>query len=113
MNIKINEFGKGEKDNNTPNIYHLRSRNKEGNFDSHDHPLIAERPAKSTTITTKEKKAQTTSPIAKEPISKVRESPKPLSSFSFEHESQKIRIPVPLSELAKNEYFKRSLSKLI
>jgi ribonuclease HI len=51
--------------------------------------------------------------VAKEPVSKVREPPKPLSSFSFEHEIQKIRIHVPLSELVKNKYFKRFLSKLL
>jgi len=113
MSIQINELGKGEKANNTPNIYHLRSKKKEGNFDSHDQPLIVERPAKPATITTKEKKTQNTSPTAKEPVSEVREAPKPLSSFSFEHEIQKIRILIPLSELVKNEDFKRSLSKLL
>jgi hypothetical protein len=113
MNSQFNELGKGEKSNNTPNRYHLRSKNKEGNFDSHDQPLIAEKPAKSVTITTKEKKNQNTSPTAKEPISEVRETPKPFPSYSFEHEIQKIRILVPLSELVKNEDFKRSLSKLL
>jgi hypothetical protein len=38
---------------------------------------------------------------------------KPPSSFDLEHEIQKIRIPMPLSELAKHEDFKRSLSKLL
>jgi hypothetical protein len=113
MNIQVNELGKWEKANNTPNIYHLRSKKKEGNFDSHDQPLIAERPVKPATITTKEKKTQDTLPTAKEPVSEVRESPKTLSSFSFEHEIQKIIILVPLLELVKNEYFKRSLSKLL
>jgi hypothetical protein len=50
---------------------------------------------------------------AKEPVSEVREPPKPLPPFIFEHEIQKIRIPVPLSELVKKEDFKRSLSKLL
>jgi hypothetical protein len=113
MNSQVNELGKGEKANNTPNRYHLRSKKKEGNFDSHDQPLIAEKPAKPATITTKEKKTQNTLPTAKEPVSEVREAPKPFPSFSFEHEIQKIRIPVPLSELVKNEDFKRSLSKLL
>jgi hypothetical protein len=113
MNIQINELGKGEKYNNTPNRYHLRSKKKEGNFDSHDHPLITERPAKPAIITTKENKTQNNSPSAKEPVFEVREAPKPLSSFSFEHEIQKIIILVPLSELVKNEDFKRSLSKLL
>jgi hypothetical protein len=113
MNIQVNELGKGENANNTPNRYHLSSKNKEGNFDSHDHPIIAEIPVKPATITTKEKKTKDTSPTAKEPVSEVREAPNPLSSFSFEHEIQYIIIPVPLSELVKNEDFKRSLSKLL
>jgi hypothetical protein len=113
INIQINELGKGEKAKNTPNIYHLRSKKKKGNFDSHDQPLIVERPAKPATITTKEKKTQNTFPSTKEPVSKVREDPKILPSFSFEHKIQKIRIPVPLLELLKNEYFKRFLSKLL
>jgi len=41
---------------NTPNKYNLRSKRKEGNFDSQDQPLIAERPTKAATTTTKEKK---------------------------------------------------------
>jgi hypothetical protein len=107
------QLGKGEKANNTPNRYHLRSKKKEGDFDSHNQPLIVEKPAKPTTITTKENKTQNTLPTTKEPVSEVREAPKPFPSFSFEHEIQKIRIPVPLSELVKNEDFKRSLSKLL
>jgi hypothetical protein len=110
MNSQVNELGKGEKSNNTPNRYHLRSKKKEGNFDSHDQSLIVKKPA---TITTKEKKTQNTSLTTKEPVSEVREAPKPLSSFSFEHKIQNIRILVPLSELVKNEDFKRSLSKLL
>jgi len=113
MNIQIHELGKGEKVGHTSNRYNLRSRKKAGDFDSHDQPLIAERPTKSATTTTKDKKTQNASPTVKEPVSKVREAPKPISSFNFEHEIQKIRIPVPLSELVKNEYFKRSLSKLL
>jgi hypothetical protein len=38
---------------------------------------------------------------------------KPPSSFNFEHEIHKITIPVPLSELLKHEYFKRSLSTML
>jgi hypothetical protein len=43
----------------------------------------------------------------------VREIMNPPSSFSFEHEIQKIRILVPLSDLFKDEDFKKSLSKLL
>jgi hypothetical protein len=35
------------------------------------------------------------------------------SSFNFEHEIHKITILVPLSELVKHEYFKRSLSTML
>jgi len=38
---------------------------------------------------------------------------KPPSSFNFEHEIQKIKIHVPLSELVKHEDFKTILSKLL
>jgi hypothetical protein len=113
INTQINDLSKGEKASNTPNRYNLRSKKKEGNFDSQDQPLIEERPTKAATTTTKEKKTQNASPTTKEPVSEVRETPKSLSSFSFEHEIQKIRIPVPLSELVKNEDFKKSISKLL
>jgi hypothetical protein len=86
---------------------------EEGDFDSPDHPLIAERPTRSAAAATKDKRAQSTLPVVKEPITEIREAPKPIPSFNFEHEIQKIRIPVPLSELVKNEDFKRSLSKLL
>jgi hypothetical protein len=113
MNSQFNEFGKGEKSKDTPNRYHLRSKKKEENFDIHDQPLIAKKPYKPITITTKEKKTQNTSPTTKELVPEVREAPKPFPSFSFEHEIQKIIILVPLSELVKNEDFKRSPSKLL
>jgi ribonuclease HI len=113
MSAQIHELAKEQRANHTSNRYNLRSRRKEGDFDSQDHPLIADRPTKTTTATTKEKKAQSASPAAKEPITEVREASKPIPSFNFEHEIQKIRIPVPLSELVKNEDFKISLSKLL
>jgi hypothetical protein len=43
----------------------------------------------------------------------VKEILKPPAYFIFEHEIQKIRIPVPLSELVKHEDFKRCLSKML
>jgi hypothetical protein len=106
-------LGKGERDSHTSNRYNLRSRRKEGDFDSLDQPLIEDRHTKTATTTTKEKKTQSASPAAKEPITEVREASKPIPSFNFEHEIQKIRILVPLSKLVKNEDFKRSLSKLL
>jgi hypothetical protein len=113
MSAQIHELGKEERAGHTSNRYNLRSRRKEGDFDSSDQPLIADRPTKTAAATAKEKKTQSASPAAKEPVTEVREAPKPTPSFNFEHEIQKIRIPVPLSELVKNEDFKRSLSKLL
>jgi hypothetical protein len=114
MNSQINELSKGEKENNSsPNKYNLRSKKKEGKSDTHDQPLVTENPAKDAVNCSKERKAQNLSPIAKDPVSEVREIQKPPSSFNFEHEIQKIRIPVPISELVKHEDFKRSLSKLL
>jgi hypothetical protein len=113
MNIQIHELGKGERAGHTPNRYNLRSRKKEGDLDFQDRPLIENKPAKPTTTITKEKKAHIALPTTKEPVAEVRQDPKPISSFNFEHEIQKIRIPVPLSELVKNEEFKSSLSKML
>jgi ribonuclease HI len=113
MSAQIHELGKEQRAGHTSNRYNLRSRRKEGDFDSSDQPLIADRPTKTAAATAKEKKTQSASPATKEPITEVREAPKPIPSFNFEHEIQKIRIPVPLSELVKNEDFKRSLSKLL
>jgi hypothetical protein len=114
MNSQINELSKGEKaKDSSPNIYNLRSKKNEGKSDILDQPLIVERPAKPAALTTKENKTHNISPTTKYPVPEVREIPKPPSSFIFEHEIQKIRILVPLSELVKNEDFKRSLSKML
>jgi hypothetical protein len=113
MSAQIHELGKEQRAGHASNRYNLRSRRKEGDFDSPDQPLIAERPIRSAAAATKDKRAQSALPVVKEPIIEVREAPKPIPSFNFEHEIQNIRIPVPLSELVKNEDFKRSLSKLL
>jgi hypothetical protein len=113
INTQINELSRGEKANDTPNRYNLMSKKKDGNFDNQDQPPVAERPTKAATNTTKEKKTQDASPTTKEPVTEVREAPKPIPSFNFEHEIQNIRILVPLFELVKNEDFKKSLSKLL
>jgi ribonuclease HI len=113
MSAQIHELGKEQKTSHTSNKYNLRSRKKEGDFDSPDQPLIEEEPTRAAAATTKEKNTQSASPATKEPVTEVREAPKPTPSFNFEHEIQKIIIPIPLSELVKKEDFKRSLSKLL
>jgi hypothetical protein len=51
--------------------------------------------------------------LVKIPTPEVKEILKPPSSFSFENEIQKIKIPVPFLELVKDEDFKRYLSKML
>jgi hypothetical protein len=113
MSAQIHELWKEQRAGRTSNRYNLISRRKEGDLDSSYQPLIAENPTKTTTATTKEKKTQSASPAARELVIEVREAPKPTPSFNFYHDTQKIRILVPLSQLVKNEDFKRSLSKLL
>jgi hypothetical protein len=59
------------------------------------------------------KKPQPLSPIVQSYVPEIREISKLTSSFNFEHEIQKIRIPVPLTELIKHEGFKKRFSELL
>jgi hypothetical protein len=86
MNVQIHELGKEESAGHAPNRYNLRSRKKVRDFDIQYQPLITKRYTKAATITTKEKKTQNSSPATKEPVTEVRETPKPIPSFNFEHE---------------------------
>jgi hypothetical protein len=61
----------------------------------------------------KEKDAQSPQALVKNPTPEVREILKSLSSFSFESEIQKIKIPIHFLELIKNEEFKKYLSKML
>jgi hypothetical protein len=56
INTQINELSRVEKANNTPSKYNLRSKKKEGDFDSQDQPHVVERPTKVATTNTKKKK---------------------------------------------------------
>jgi hypothetical protein len=64
-------------------------------------------------VGSKEKYAQIPQALVKNPTPEVKEILKSPFSFSFENEIQKIKIPVPLLELIKNEEFKRYLSKML
>jgi hypothetical protein len=111
MDNQLNELSKGEKTNSSPNKYNLRSKKKEEKYDIPGHPIRAAKPAKDVANSSKEKRAQNPSPVAKSAVLELREILKPHFSFNFEHEIQKIRIPIPLSELVKHEDFKMCLSK--
>jgi hypothetical protein len=86
MIAQVHELEKEQRVGHTSNRYNIRSRRKERDLDSSNQSLIAERPTKTATATTKEKKTQSASPATREPITEVREAPKPTPSFNFEHE---------------------------
>jgi hypothetical protein len=51
--------------------------------------------------------------LVKIPTPEIKEILKSPSSFSFESEIQKIKIPIPFLELIKNEEFKSYFSKMM
>jgi hypothetical protein len=65
------------------------------------------------TVGNKEKDVQRPQYLVKNPTPEVRGIFKSPSSFSFESEIQKIKIPVPFLELIKNEEFKKYVSKML
>jgi hypothetical protein len=69
--------------------------------------------AKTMTTTSKENEEQNNQPLINAPVPEIKEILKSPSSFSFENEIKKIKIPVPFLELIKNEEFKRYLSKML
>ena len=77
--------------------YHLKSRTRK----------IPE----TSTTSTKNVPAKTT--IAKQPVTPTHEPERPQPSFNLEQEISKIKIPVPLSELARNPTYKLQIQKWI
>jgi hypothetical protein len=106
-------LSKGEKTSNDSNRYDLKSKKKDKNPDISEWPARAEKPAKDIVDSNKERKAQIPPLVVKSPILEVKEILNPPSPYSFEHEIQNIRIPISLSELVKDEDFKRCLSKKV
>jgi hypothetical protein len=113
MDIQLNELNKGERNNDNPNRYNLRSNKNEGNLDIPDQPTREENPTKSVAVRNKQKEAQNPQPMVEIPISEVKDILKSHSSFSYENEIQMIKILVPFLELVKIEDFKRYLSKVL
>jgi hypothetical protein len=95
MDNQLNKLSKGGKANDNPNRYNLRSKNKGEKHDVPNWPTKVENPTKEVENSSKEKKTQNPPLVAKFHIPEVREILKPPSYFNFEHEIQKIRIPVP------------------
>jgi uncharacterized small protein (DUF1192 family) len=106
MDIQLNELRKGDKASSGRGRYNLRSDKKAAVPDVPEQSTRAEKPANEVADNHKGKKAQPLPPIIHNPIPEIREIPRLVSSFNFEHEIQKIKIPVPLTELIKHGEFK-------
>jgi hypothetical protein len=113
MDIKINELIKGEKAKENTNRYNLRSKNYEEKNDAPNQTAQKEAFSKAIPVSSKEKDSQSSQVLIINPSPETKEILKPSSSFSFEDEIQKIKIPIPFLELIKNEEFKKYLSKML
>jgi hypothetical protein len=113
MDSQLNKLSKGDKASGGRGRYNLRSDKKKTTPDIPEKSTKTEKPAKEVADSHRVKKHQPLSPIVHNHVPEIREIPKPTSSFNFEHEIQKIRIPVPLIELIKHEEFKKRFSELL
>jgi hypothetical protein len=91
----------------------LRSKQKEGNPSTSNQPKKSDPSTKTMVAPKKGNEEQNNQPVVKAPVQEVKEIMKSPSSFNFENEIQKIKIPVPFLELIKNEDFKKSISKML
>jgi ribonuclease HI len=113
MDSQLNELSKGDKASGGRGRYNLRSDKKTAAPDIPEQSTRTEKPANEVAHGHRGKKAQPLSPIVHNHAPEIREIPKLASSFNFEHEIQKIRIPVPLTELIKHGEFKKRFSELL
>jgi hypothetical protein len=113
MDSQLNELSKGDKVSGGRGRYNLRSDKRTAAPDIPERSTRTEKPANEAADGYRGKKAQPLSPIIQNHAPEVREIPKLASSFNFEHEIQKIRIPVPLTELIKHGEFKKCFSELL
>jgi ribonuclease HI len=113
MNGQLNELSKADKAGSGRGRYNLRSDKRAAAPDVPESSARAKKPAEETADSNRGKKAQPPPPIIQVHAPEIREIPKLTSSFNFEHEIQKIRIPVPLTELIKHGEFKKRFSDLL
>jgi ribonuclease HI len=113
MDGQLNELSKGDKASGSRGRYNLRSDKRAATLDVPESSTRAEKPVDEVANHHRGKKAHPLSPIIQNHAPEIREIPKLTSSFNFEHEIQKIRIPVPLTELIKHGEFKKRFSKLL
>jgi hypothetical protein len=107
MDSQLNELSKGDKASSSQGKYNLRSKKNIETPDVPEQFPRTEKPTSEVADSNKGKKAQPLSPMVQSHVPEVREIPKLTSSFNFEHEIQKIRIPMPLTKLIKHEEFKK------
>jgi ribonuclease HI len=113
MDSRLNELSKADKAGGGRGRYNLRSDKQKAAPDAPESSARTQKPADEVPDNNKGKKAQSLSPIIQIHAPESREVPKLPSSFNFEHEIQKIRIPVPLTELIKHGEFKKRFSDLM
>jgi hypothetical protein len=113
MDGQLNELSKADKAGGGRGRYNLRSDKRAAAPEVPESSTRAQKPADEVPDSHKGKKAQPLSPIIQIHAPEIRENPKNTSSFNFEHEIQKIRIPVPLTELIKHGEFKKRFSDLL
>jgi hypothetical protein len=106
-------LSKGDKVSGGQGRYNLRSDKKTVAPDILEQSTRTENPTNAVADSHRGKKAQPLSPTVHNHVPEIREIPKPTSSFNFKHEIQKIRIPMPLTELIKHEEFKKHFSELL
>jgi hypothetical protein len=113
MDSQLNELSKGDKASGSQGRYDLRSKKKTVAPDVPKKSTRTEKPANEVADSHRGKKPRPLSPIVQNHVPEIREILKLTSSFNFEHEIQKIRIPVPLTELIKHEGFKKHFSDIL
>ena len=113
MDNKLNELSKGDKTSGGQGRYDLRSKKNTIAPDIPEKSTRTEKPTNDVADSHRGKKTRPPSPIVQSHVPEIREIPNLTSSFNFEHEIQRIGIPVPLTELIKHEGFKKRFSKLL
>jgi ribonuclease HI len=113
MDSQLNELSKEGKASGSQDRYDLRSKRKTVAPDVPEQSTRTEKPANEVADSHRGKKTLSPSPIVQSHVPEIREIQKLTPSFNFEHEIQKIRIPVPLTELIKHGGFKKRFSEIL
>jgi hypothetical protein len=113
MDSQLNELSKGDKADGGQGRDNLRSDKKKEAPDIPEQSTRVEKPSNKVADSHRGKKSQPLSPIVHNHAPEIREITNFTSSFSFEHEIQKIRIPVPLTALIKRGEFKKRFSEIL